>query len=302
MAENPTLATGPQGVGGGLRGSGMSLFLKRWVSNPRRIGAILPSAMHLARIMTHASVEARCGAGPVVELGPGTGSITRALLASGIAEEALVLIERDRELCRWLEHRFPGAVVIEGEAARIGALLGKRAVGTPSVVVSSLPLRNLVEDERDAIIRECLDVLPRGGTVVQFTYARRPAISFERLEVECQRIGVALLNVPPASVWRIRRLHDRASRRRSEAHAARNGIRRSGRAHAATRFVSRLRRSGLRPGVRRRWRSRRGRRRRTPTFRTRPAPDPPRFLLVHPVEDGIGLHARKESVPDGAGR
>ena len=95
MAENPTLATGPQGVGGGLRGSGMGLFLKRWVSNPRRVGAILPSAMHLARIMTHASVEARCGAGPVVELGPGTGSITRALLASGIAEEALVLPAKD---------------------------------------------------------------------------------------------------------------------------------------------------------------------------------------------------------------
>ena len=228
MAENPTIATAPQGVGGALRGSGVGLFLKRWVSNPRQVGAILPSAMHLARIMTHASVEARCGRGPVLELGPGTGSITRALLASGIAEDELVLVERDRELCRWLEHRFPRAVLIEGEAARIGALLCKRAVGTPSVVVSSLPLRNLVEDERDAIIRESLDVLPREGAVVQFTYARRPAISCECLEVECKRIGVALLNVPPASVWRIRRLHGRASKRRSEAHAARKRIRRCG--------------------------------------------------------------------------
>ena len=157
--------------------------------------------------MARASLEARCGRGPVVELGPGTGSVTRALLASGIAEEELVLIERDRELCRWLEHRFPGAVVIEGEAARIGAILGERAARAPSVVVSSLPLRNLVKDERDAIIRESLDVPPRAGAVVQFTYARHPAIACERLQVECQRIGFAPLNVPPASVWRIRRLH-----------------------------------------------------------------------------------------------
>ena len=252
MVENPTIATAPQGVGGGLRGSGTGLFLKRWVCNPRRIGALLPSAKPLARIMANASVEARYGAGPVVELGPGTGSITRALLASGIAEEELVLIERDRELCRWLEHRFPDAVVIEGEAARIRALLGGRTTGPPSVVVSSLPLRNLAEDECDAIIQESLDVLPRDGVVVQFTYARHPAISCEGLGVECQRVGFASLNVPPASVWRIRRLNGQASGRRSGAHAGRKRTRRSLRAHPATRFASRLRWSVLPPGIRRR--------------------------------------------------
>lgn len=210
MAENSTLASGPKAVGAGLRVSGLGLFLKRFASDPRRIGAILPSAKPLARLMAHTSVEARRGPGPVVELGPGTGSITQAFLAIGIAEEELVLIERDRELCQWLEHRFPRAVVIEGEAARIRALLGERAAGTPSVVVSSLPLRNLGHDERDAMIRESLHVLPRTGAVVQFTYARHPAIACACPEVECQRVGYAPLNVPPASVWRIRRLHGRA--------------------------------------------------------------------------------------------
>ena len=104
--------------------------------------------------------------------------------------------------------------------ARIGDLLGERAAGTPSVVVSSLSLRNLWEDERDAIIRESLDVLPRGGAIVQFTYARHPAIACELLEVECQRVGFAPLNVPPASVWRIRRLRGQASRRRTETDGA----------------------------------------------------------------------------------
>ena len=250
MARDPAIETGPQGAGTGLGGGGLGLFVKRWASDPRRIGAILPSAKRLARLMARASREARYGAGPVVELGPGTGSITRALLASGIAEEELVLVERDRQLCRWLEHRFPGAVVIEGEAARIGALLGKQAVGTPSVMVSSLPLRNLEEDERDAIIQESLDVLPPAGAVVQFTYGRHPAIAGARLGVECQRIGFVPLNVPPASVWRIQRLQGRTGRHRSQTHLARRRFQPSGRAQPATRLVPRLGGLLLRPGTR----------------------------------------------------
>jgi len=205
VAEIPTTAIRPRGVGAQLRGNGLALFLKRWASNPRRIGAILPSAKPLARLMAHASMEARCGTGPIVELGPGTGSITRALVEHGLAENELVLIERDRELCRWLARRFPRAGVIEGDAARIGAILDERAAGAPSVVVSSLPLRNMAGSERDTIIRAILDVLPHTGALVQFTYARHPGIACARLGLACRRVGVAALNFPPAGVWRIAR-------------------------------------------------------------------------------------------------
>ena len=205
MAENPPSAAKPLGVDARLRGNGVGLFVKRWATNPRRIGAILPSAKPLARIMARASMEARSGRGPVVELGTGTGTITRALLEIGLEEGELVLIERDRELCRWLEHRFPRAEVIEGEAARIRAILDERAAGTPSVVVSSLPLRNMAGSERDTIIRAILDVLPHTGALVQFTYARHPGIACARLGLACRRVGVAALNFPPAGVWRIAR-------------------------------------------------------------------------------------------------
>ena len=167
------------------------------------MGAITTSAKSLARAMARASVEARCGKGPVVELGPGTGSITRALLEHGIADEEFVLIERDQEMCGWLECRFPRANVVEGEAASIGAVVNERVAAAPSVVVSSLPLRNMMVEERDAIVRASFEVLPRDGALVQFTYARHPAISCARLGVACRRVGFAALNVPPAGVWRI---------------------------------------------------------------------------------------------------
>lgn len=68
---------------------------------------------------------------------------------------------------------------------------GERAAGTPSVVVSSLPLRNPGEDERDAIIRKSLDVLPRAGAVVRFTCARLPALAgcYRRCEMDAERPG-----------------------------------------------------------------------------------------------------------------
>ena len=200
-----TVATTPRNVGADQNGDGLTLFIRRWASNPRQIGAIMPSAKSLARAMARASVEARCGKGPVVELGPGTGSITRALLESGIAEEELILIERDREMCRRLERQFPRADVVEGEATQIGVILDDRTTGSPSVVVSSLPLRNIGEGKRDAIVSASLDVLPRDGAIVQYTYARHPAISRARLGVVCRRVGFAALNVPPAGVWRIAR-------------------------------------------------------------------------------------------------
>ena len=135
----------PTGVGGRLEGmeAGIAFFIRRWASSPYRIGGIMPSARPLARAMACASMEARRGEGPVVELGGRTGSITQALIERGIGEQELILIERDREMCRWLKRRFPRAAVVRGEAAQIGVILAREFAGPASVVVSSLPLRNI---------------------------------------------------------------------------------------------------------------------------------------------------------------
>ena len=135
----------PTGVGGRLAGmeAGIAFFIWRWASSPYRIGGIMPSARPLARAMACASMEARRGEGPVVELGGGTGSITQALIERGIGEQELILIERDREMCRWLKRRFPRAAVVRGEAAQIDVILAREFAGPASVVVSSLPLRNI---------------------------------------------------------------------------------------------------------------------------------------------------------------
>ena len=115
----------------GTSGSGLVLFMWRWASSPYRIGGIMPSAKPLAWAMACASIKARRGEGPVVELGAGTGSITRALIEQGIVEQNLVLIEQDREMCRWLERRFPRAAVVRGEAAQIERILAQECAAQP---------------------------------------------------------------------------------------------------------------------------------------------------------------------------
>ena len=187
----------------GTSGSGLVLFMWRWASSPYRIGGIMPSAKPLAWAMACASIKARRGEGPVVELGAGTGSITRALIEQGIVEQNLVLIEQDREMCRWLERRFPRAAVVRGEAAQIERILAQECASPASVVVSSLPLRNLQSGEREAIVQASLNAVPEGGAFVQYTYARHPALACARLGLECRKVGFTAMNMPPAGIWQI---------------------------------------------------------------------------------------------------
>ena len=209
----------PTGVDGRLEGSfdevsiwigradtgwaGLAFFIWRWASSPYRMGGVMPSAKPLARAMARASMEARRGEGPVVELGAGTGSITQALIERGIGEQELMLIEQDREMCRWLKRRFPRAAVVRGEAAQIGVILAREFAGPASVVVSSLPLRNMQASECEAIVQASLDAVPEGGAFVQYTYARHPALACVRLGLECRKVGFAAMNMPPAGIWRI---------------------------------------------------------------------------------------------------
>ena len=88
-------------------------FLSTWLQSPLKTGALSPSSPALAKAMAleiDPSVP-----GPVVELGPGTGPVTEAILARGITPQRLILVEFNQEFCALLRRRFPGVTVIEGD-------------------------------------------------------------------------------------------------------------------------------------------------------------------------------------------
>ncbi len=184
-------------------------FLRAWLRDPRSIGAVTPSGAALARLMTaHVSQMG----GPVIELGPGTGALTRALLARGVPPHRLALIEADPHFADALARRYPKATILRMDAAQLGnteSLFGEERA---CAVVSGLPLLSMPALQVAAIVQGVFErQLRSDGMFYQFTYGPRcplPAALLKRLNLQAQRVGSALLNLPPAAVYRITRCAD----------------------------------------------------------------------------------------------
>lgn len=190
----------------------LAAFLRAILGNPRRIGAIAPSGAALVRRMVDAAAidpDSR-----VLEVGAGTGVVTRALLAAGVAPRNLHVIELDPRLAARLARALPKVDVIAGDAARAAALLPTDALGRIDAVVSSLPIRAMPQAVKVALTRAFIDVLAPGGHIVQFTYPPGSPLPASTLGLHGEYVGRAWLNLPPAAVWRftpLGRLHEAAA-------------------------------------------------------------------------------------------
>ncbi len=137
-------------------------FIKRWLDNPKATGAVSPSGRFLARAM--ASYVDPKSTGPIIELGPGTGPVTEALLERGIAQEQLILVEYDPSFCKLLARRFPKARIVQGDAYRLAHTLRPILAEPAACVVSSLPLLTRPERGRLALLREAFDLMQPDGS------------------------------------------------------------------------------------------------------------------------------------------
>ena len=167
-------------------------FLLRFLDDPRRTGAVAPSSPFLAREMARA-VDPR-KPGLIVELGPGTGPVTKALLARGAPRERLVLVEFDPQFCKALAMRFPKVRVVRGDAYDLKRTL--EDLGQPvAAVVSSLPLLNEPPTRRLKLLEDAFALMGPGGVFVQFTYGLTAPVSREA----CAGRYVASRGAP---IWR----------------------------------------------------------------------------------------------------
>lgn len=187
----------------------LALFLSRWIRAPLRIGAVAPSSPHLGREMARA-IDAR-NAELVVELGGGTGRITRALLDAGVAPERLVVIENDDKLAALLRVRFPQLRIVKGDARELRALLRPLGIERASAVVSGLPILSMPPEVQQRIIDQAFGLMGENGTFVQFTYGPvSPVMGRARIGLIAEVTGRVWRNFPPASVWRYRRRNGHA--------------------------------------------------------------------------------------------
>lgn len=175
-------------------------FLAAWARAPLQTGAIAPSSKALAAEMAFCAAV-RPGM-RVLELGPGTGVVTGALLAAGVEQSDLTLVEADPALADLLRRRFPRARVVRGDAFAAVESLLEIGAGIDAVV-SSLPLLVYPRQKRLALCRNALELVGSHGRLVQFTYGpgspvgRMPAVA----RTASRRVWA---NLPPAVVWTYR--------------------------------------------------------------------------------------------------
>ena len=143
--------------------------------------------------------------GPVIELGPGTGPVTEALIRRGIAPERLVLIEFDAAFCKLLARRYPACHIVHGDAYALGRTLGGLLRQPAAAVVSSLPLLTRPERQRTALLADAFDLMHPDAPFVQFTYGlASPIPRHPNVPAPAFRAKVSApiwLNLPPARVW-----------------------------------------------------------------------------------------------------
>ena len=179
-------------------------FFKALFASPRLTGAVAPSGRRLARAM--ARFVDPSGEGLVVELGPGTGPVTRALIERGVARERLVLVEYDDGFCRLLAQRFAAVRIVQGDAYDLQRTLAEFAGRPIAAVVSSLPLLNQPPALRLKLIEDAFALMGPDGVLVQFTYGLASPIPRQacakRFSAHC---GAPIWrNLPPARVWTYR--------------------------------------------------------------------------------------------------
>lgn len=172
-------------------------FLREWLASPKSIGAICPSSRYLARTMARQIPVS--SAGLIIELGPGTGVVTQALLERGVSPDKLVLIEFSAPFVQRLRQRFPGVTVLHGNAANLSELVPRSL--PVDAIVSSLPLCSLPTALTRAILDQWEHVLGvRGGVAVQFTYNMAKPGWMRFIKATAGFSTLVWANIPPARV------------------------------------------------------------------------------------------------------
>jgi phosphatidylethanolamine/phosphatidyl-N-methylethanolamine N-methyltransferase len=168
------------------------------------MGSVIPSAPALCRRI--AALVERQEDEFVVELGAGTGVISRALLAAGVPPERLVVVEIVRDMADHLRSVLPGVNVVQGDAFDLARTLPERMHRKVGTAICGIPLVMLPIEQQQRFVDAVESVAPGKGFLL-YTYCITSPLPYRRLGLTAKREAWTPLNVPPASVWRYQPTH-----------------------------------------------------------------------------------------------
>jgi phosphatidylethanolamine/phosphatidyl-N-methylethanolamine N-methyltransferase len=175
------------------------MFFRRWVANPLQMGSIVPSSPALCRRVVS---QTKCAPDQaIIELGAGTGVISRALLDGGVEPQRLFVVEIVPSMTRHLGRVLPGARVIEGDARDLPDLIPQEWHGRIGTVVCGIPLVLLPLAEQRQFI-DAIEAVAPGVGFLHYSYCITSPLPAEKHGLRARREAWTPLNFPPASVWR----------------------------------------------------------------------------------------------------
>ena len=174
-------------------------FAKTLVTKPKTIGAIAPTSARTAAKM--ASVIRPQSGLPVLELGPGTGVITKAILDTGVKPENIVSVEYSASFIPGLRHRYPGVKFVHGDAFKISQIAQEHGIDKFDCVISGLPLLNFPLSLRVRLVVAALELVEDNRPMVQFSYGPRSPVPQRSRHFTVNHLETVLRNIPPARIW-----------------------------------------------------------------------------------------------------
>lgn len=174
-------------------------FFKGMVSQPKAVGAIVPTSMVTGRKMASA-INVESGL-PVLELGPGTGAITKAILQHGVTPQKLYSIEYSQDFYEKLLRDFPDVNFFNGNAFDLKGSLGEAYNQQFDCVISAVPMLNFPMEARIALLDELLSLLPKGRPVIQISYGPVSPIIAKPDLYTIKHFSFVVRNIPPAQLW-----------------------------------------------------------------------------------------------------
>lgn len=174
-------------------------FIKGMMATPKSVGAIMPTSARMAARM--ASIIRADSGLPVLELGPGTGVITKAILAAGVAPENVVSVEYSSDFVQHLRSKYPGVNFINGDAFSLAETLQSYRGQQFDCVISGIPLLNFPMAMRVKLIEDLVRLMPPGRPVVQFSYGPVSPVEPKPESYTIKHFDFIMRNIPPAQIW-----------------------------------------------------------------------------------------------------
>jgi phosphatidylethanolamine/phosphatidyl-N-methylethanolamine N-methyltransferase len=173
-------------------------FLRTFLAKPLRVASPVPSGRRLAEAIA-AQVEPSDD--PILELGPGTGSVTEAILERGVPASQLIAVESDPDFARLLRDRFPQSTILEGDAFALEQVLRGAGCDQPfGAIVCGVPVLTQSMHLRRNLLSTAMRWLKAGSPFVQFSYGSRPPIPPHE-KVQVHHAETVRQNIVPMHIW-----------------------------------------------------------------------------------------------------